>query len=325
MIQSNEKVKPKRFARYSARDIRKFPFVYAIIAFPLIQIIVFYFYINFSAILMAFKDAEGNWGMGSVKAVTDAFVSGTDRSGYKMWDMFFKSIIPWGIDNIFAFIVNLFLAFVLTKHMAFSKTLRLIYFIPGIVGSVIFTTIMKEMYAYNGIVTNALKSMGIKLPTFAVRNGLLGAEETAFKTLMIQRALFQIAGGNIILAGAYMKIPQEIFESSQLEGCGFLREIFQIAIPCIWPTISTMFIFSICSILTYDYGAYLYSNGTGANGITSIGFYLYNYQVKISENPDRIYLYGYISAFGIIVTILTMILVFVTRKIASKLQDEVSF
>ena len=68
------------------------------------------------------------------------------------------------------------MAFILSKHMIFSKTFRLIYFIPGIVGGVIFTTIMKEMYAFDGPVTSFIKELGVELPVFARRNGLLGAE-----------------------------------------------------------------------------------------------------------------------------------------------------
>jgi ABC-type sugar transport system permease subunit len=209
--------------------------------------------------------------------------------------------------------------------MIFSKAFRLIYHLPGIVGGVIMCIVMKEMYAPDGVVTNLVQKFGIKLPALAQHNGLLGSKETAFPTLMIYHFIFGIGGGGMIMAGAFMKIPEEIFESARIEGCGFFRETFQIALPCVWPTFSTLLIFSLCSIFTADYGAYLYSDGTGKNGLVSVGYYLYRYQVSISIAPDATYLYGYISAFGMLITLATLPIVLISRKLLSKFQDNVEF
>ena len=122
-----------------------------------------------------------------------------------------------------------------------------------------------------------------------------------------------------------MKIPKEIFESCELEGCGLFRETFQIAVPCVWPTLSTLIIFSLCSILTADYSMYLYSDGSGKKGMVSIGFYFYRYQVAMSTAPDPQYLYGYVSAFGMLMTIITIPIVIVSKKILAKLQENVEF
>ena len=61
---------------YSANEKRKFPFVYLILAFPTIQIAVFFFFVNFSAITMAFQDEYGQWGMQSFARVFEAFKNG---------------------------------------------------------------------------------------------------------------------------------------------------------------------------------------------------------------------------------------------------------
>ena len=129
----------------------------------------------------------------------------------------------------------------------------------------------------------------------------------------------------MIVAGAYMRIPEEIFESAKLEGCGFFRETFQIAVPCVWPTLSTMMIFSLCSILTADYDAYLYSNGTGTNGMVSVGFYLYRYQVALTQSHDATHIYGYVSAFGVLITCVTLPIVIGSRKLLAKFQEAVEF
>lgn len=313
------------FGHYSKMEIRKFPFIYLIIALPVLQIAVFFFYVKISAITLAFKDATGAWSLASIKRVFYAFQDKQDSLGLNPWEMIEKSLISWTLNNLVIDLICIMTTYVLTKHMIFSKGFRLMMHVPGLVGSVILCIVMKEMYAPGGVITNIVQKLGVDLPVLAKHNGLLGSEETAFPTMMVYYFITGIGGGGMIMAGAFMKIPEEIFESARIEGCGFFRETFQIALPCVWPTFSTLLIFSLCGILTADYGAYLYSDGTGKNGLVSVGYYLYRYQVTISVAPDATYLYGYISAFGMLITLITLPIVLISRKLLSKLQDNVEF
>lgn len=315
----------KLLKRYSERDKRKFLFVFTFMIFPVAQIILFYFYVNFYSFSLAFTNLDGTYGFGSFKQVFDAFATGKDRIGFNPLDMINKSVLTWIITQA-AGVFCILSSYVLTKHMIGSKIFRLIYYIPGIVGGVMLTAIMKEMFAYNGIVVQVLKSLGVELPARALRSGLLGAEETAYATIMLYRFIFALAGGGMIMAAAFMRIPNEIFEACDIEGCGFFRQTFQIALPCIWPTYSTLLLFSFCTILTSDYGAYVWSNGTGNNGLVSVGYYLYRYQVNISQTPvGNDYLYGYISAFGMLITVVTIPIVLLCRWVLSKIQEDVDY
>lgn len=321
----NQKKKSRFFKGYSAQEIRKFPFVYLIVALPVLQIAVFFFYVNFSSFAMAFQNEYGEWSMESWRRVFNAFVSLKDISSINPWEMLYKSAIIWVIQNLLGFVISIFTSYILTRHMVMGKAFRLIYYIPGIVGAVVFSGVMKEMYMSDGIITQMIKGLGVKLPAQANKNGLLGADQTAFLTLMIQIFILSIAGGNMIVASAYMKIPKEIFESCELEGCGLFRETFQIAVPCVWPTLSTLMIFSLCSILMADYSMYLYSDGSGKKGMVSMGYYFYRYQVAMTTAANPQYLYGYISAFGMVITIFTVILVFISKKVLALMQENVEF
>ena len=212
----------------------------------------------------------------------------------------------------------------LTKHMIFSRFFRVIYSLPGLVGGVVFSSTMLTMYQYNGPVVSALQSMGIDLPMVILEQGLLGNDATAFGTLLFQNIFFGLAGGGMVLAGAFMRIPQEVFEAAKLDGCGFFRETFQLAIPCVWPTISTLFLFALCGVFTGDLSFYLYSHGTGSYGMTSVGFYLYKYQTLFSEQNATFH-YGYLSAFGVLITLMTLPLTLLGTWAASKFGQDVEF
>lgn len=325
LMEKEIKYKERKGFHYSAMEKRKFTFVYLLIALPVIQIAIFFFYSNMSAFALAFKNDVGDWSFQSIIRVYQAFATGEDHLGFNPLELMGKSLTIWTIQHIIGFVISILTSYILTKHMIGSKFFRLIYYIPSIVGGVVFSIVMKEMYAYDGVVLKILNAFGAEFDPLVSKNGLLGYQGTAFNTLMVQTLILAIAGGNMIMAGAYMRIPEEIFESAKLEGCGFFRETFQIAVPCAWPTLSTMTIFALCSIFTADCGMYLYSDGTGKFGMTSIGYYLYRYNVALTQASSGDHIYGYISAFGIFITAITIPLVLAGRKLLEKIQENVEF
>ena len=48
-------------SKYSRLEKRQFKFVYLLIAFPVLQFLVFWVYLNFSSILLAFKNGAGEF------------------------------------------------------------------------------------------------------------------------------------------------------------------------------------------------------------------------------------------------------------------------
>ena len=320
-IISNIKNKIQR--KYSAFDRKKFFFAYLIIAFPVIQMLVFWLYVNASGIALAFQDGAGNWSFDSLKEAI-AVLGGKISFGFDVKKMLFKSLFIWVQGNLILEPIGYLTCFILTKHMVGSKFFRTCMMLPGLIGGVVFVAIMKEFYADDGVLVAFSQSLNIDLPFTILREGFLGHESTAFNTLMAQRTIMGLGGGGLILAGAYMRVPEEVFEAAKIDGCGLFREAFQIAIPCVWPMICTMQIFDLCGIFTADYNMYLYSSGTGARGLNSIGFYIYWLHVEVA-NGGRTDLYAYSSAFGMILTFITLPVVFMGKWLLTKMADAVEY
>ncbi len=311
--------------KYSKMERRDFPFVVAFLAFPVIHIIVFYFYVNFSAIVLSFQEAQtGAFTLSNFKMVFEGFKYNNEYFwGYELTTMLGKSVLTW----IVSFLLNPIgwvLCYILTKYIPGSNIFRALYTIPSIVGTVVFSSIMKDWFSYKGLITNMLMDMGVQFPDAVIKEGLLGYKGTAFWTILIRNALYT-CGGGLILAGAFMRVPSELFESASLDGCGLFGEIFSIAIPCVWTTISTMLVFTFCSFFTCDLGMYIYSNGTGAYGLNSIGFYIYKFQVSIASDASNQLYYTYSSAFGMVITVITMPVVFLGKWLLNKVNESVDY
>ena len=167
------------------------------------------------------------------------------------------------------------------------------------------------------------RNLYVELPRNALRNGLLAAEETAFISLLTFNFLIGLVGNNAVMTGAFSRVPDELFESAELDGAGYWRTCFTIAIPCVWSTITMNYIFMLTGIFTADCNAWLYSNGTGEPGLATMGFQLFYLTYEIAESGGTEADYGYPSALGFVLTMMTLPVVLIGRKVLEKIQDAV--
>ena len=188
-------------------------------------------------------------------------------------------------------------------------------------GSIIWTLLIKEMVGYSGPITKMLLSFGVELPPRALKGGLLRHKDTAFLTLLMVRSVMGVVGNNAVLTGAYTRVPDELFESAELDGAGFFTQMFQIAIPCIWATICTLLTFALCSIFTCDYNVWLFMGEAGGYNTETIGFQLFNLTYQLSMGNSKSY--GYPAALGVVLTLFTLPVVLIGKRVLEKMSENV--
>ncbi len=317
-----EMKKKKWFKGYSRFERMDFPFVYVLIAIPVIHFLVFWLYVNASSVTLAFQTPKGEFTLNNFKTVWQGFVD-KDMYGISLKDSLLRSFTLWISGEIICFPISIITTYVLSKKIAGHYIFRICYLIPGLIGSIIWVALIRFMFQYNGPVVTLLINAGADLPLGVINNGLFGSEETAFPALLSVRILMGLVGQNAIMTGAFSRVPNELFESARLDGAGFWRECFSIAIPCIWSTLSTLLTFAFCSIFTADYNVYLFTDGVGGPGgsMSTIGFQLYNLTYRLSTGNTSNY--GYPSALGLSLTLITLPIVLIGRKVLDKLQENV--
>ena len=130
-----------------------------------------------------------------------------------------------------------------------------------------------------------------------------------------------IVGNNAVLTGAYTRVPNELFESAELDGAGFFTQMFKIAIPCIWATVCTLLTFALCSIFTCDYNVWLFMGENGGYDTETIGFQIFNLTYQISKNGSTDY--GYPAALGVVLTLFTLPVVLIGKWGLEKMSENV--
>ncbi len=312
----------KLFKGYSGFEKRDFLFIYLLILIPVAHFALFWVYVNFSSFFLAFQNSMGEWGFDNFKEVWNLITVG-DAEGFKFFDMLGRSFTLWAVANLVALPLGIASTYVLYRRVCGHYAFRVCYTVPTLVGSVTWAAMVKQLFEFNGPVVQILSKIGVNFDKTVLNQGLFSSETTAFPSLVIMLFVIGFVGGNVVLTGAFSRIPTELYEVGKLDGIGFWYEFIKIAIPCVWPTIATIVTFSMCTIFTADGNVFVYTNGTGDPGMSTIGFY-FTYQVyRMSQSSSVNLPYGYVSAVGMLVTAMTLPVVLIGRWLLERLVEPV--
>ena len=313
----------KRKSIYSNYEKADWPFVYAMIALPVIQCFIFWFCVKVDSIGLAFQTPTGEFTWQNFKDVWTAIIDKDVYYGFNVMEMLGRSLSLWAIANLVTFPLALMSTYVLFRKVLGHYVFRVCYSVPGLVGAVVWTASVQQMMGHGGAVIYILEAFGADLPALAVKQGLFAHIDTAFPAIFWMTFILGLAGGNVVITGAYARIPGELYEVGKLEGIGFWTEWFKVALPCAWPTVAMQITLNLCGIFVADGNVFLYSQGTGEPGMATMGYYLYFLTYKISNSAAANLPYGYPSALGLFLTAITVPLVLFGRWLLERLVEPV--
>jgi len=268
-------------------------FIVLMLTIPFLKWAIFWLYVNINSIMLAFRDAR------TLKFSFNNFVEVWDsvtRNGelglaLKNTGIFFVS------NNIFLFMLNLIMSYFLYKQIKGYKIFRIIFYLPVIISGVAMVTVYSEFIKPEGPLGFILKQFNINLP----ERGLLATDTTALPTIMFYCIWTGFTTNVIIFSSSLSRIPIDVLEYARIEGCGPVRELFNIIIPLIFPMISTMLIFSLTGLFGASGPILLFTNGE--YNTTTISFWIFK-QVYGSGAIGGSGSYGVVSAAGLCFTII---------------------
>ena len=304
--------KPPKSATPRNRRVKSAGFVVAMLAIPVANFLIFYVYANFSSILLAFQRI------------------GADGKLYLTWENFrqvFQSFTAQGdlinqaVKNTLIFFVfntavllplSLFLSFFLYKKILLKQYFRFMFFVPSIISGVVMTTTYKFLLAPDGPVGILYKQLtgADTVPAF------FAMKEYAMKVTLLYMLWTGFCSNLLLLGGAMARIPEETVEAALLDGVGMWREMFQITLPMIWPTLSTIIIVTASSVLSSSGPILLLTGGGGET--YDLAYYIYD-QVQMHGR------YNVPAALGLTLTVVTFPIVMLVRFLVGKVYADVEF
>lgn len=285
-------------------------FYCCMIALPILQVSIFYIYMNFNSVLLAFKsyekDAIGQWGYTFVGG--DNFIAAVKNLvTERVFSISFKNSI---LLFFFSFVFGTFLAeifsYYIYKKYPLSKFFQIILFLPQIVSSVVMVIIFKYL-AEEMIPTLCNSVFGTEMV------GLLTKHDTAFSSVLVYSIFISYGSSILLFLGAMNNINESVLEAGQLDGMNVIQEFLFIAFPSVWSTFVTLTITAIAGIFANQMNLYTIYGKNADYDMYTIGYYLYTETVSASYAD-----YPYLSALGIIFSVVLFPICLLTRRLMLK-------
>lgn len=292
-------------------------FIIGLLAIPIIQFCIFYIYVNFSSIIMAFRTMEkGEW-VWSMKNFKDLFKEIKQEDS-----IFWISLKNTGLYFVQGFITSIITGFIISYFLYSgvpgAKVYRILLFLPGMISSVVIVQLFKMFIGLHGPIPWVVQ----QIKGLEYRPQLLEEPKFATKTLLAYNIWFGLAGNLVLYLGAFNRIPKDVLEYGKIDGVSWARELFQIILPLVWPTMITFITIQITGIFGASGPIFLFTQGNADT--STIAYWLWDkmYRAKgVSTSPQL----NYASAIGLFFTLIALPIVFSVRWGLGKLQENIEY
>ena len=309
-----------RYADYP-KPLRKgkYPFILCMISLGVLSFAVFYVGINLQSILLAFQRFEGYAPNGDpvYSWTTENFqnifreLSGNGSSSTQLLTALLNTLFLYVFGNVVTIPMGFFISYYFWKKMRGYRFFRVVIYLPHIISSVVMVILYKNIIAPNGLIgAISIKLTGETVPPWLYQDG------SAIWAVWIYNTWMGFGGDFLLLTAALTRIPEEVIESAQLDGITPFKEYFKICIPLIWPTLHIILLQKIAAILAADGPILLLTNGN--NNTYTLGFWSYM-QVIVGHS------YEFPSAVGILMTAAVAPIAITSRKLLSKVYQDVEY
>ncbi len=225
-------------------DIRKNWYLYLMI----LPVVIYYAVFNYKPMygaLMAFQDFVPRKG-----------ISGSEWVGFKHFISLFKSpYFPVLLKNtvtislsmlIFGFPAPIILALLLNelKSKRYSRVVQTLCYLPHFISLVVICSMVRQFVAPNGIINDFLQFIGIG------RMDILSNPKLFVPTYVVSGIWASIGFDSIVFLSALMGVDQQLYDAAKVDGAGRFRQMLNVTIPSIAPTIIIMLILRIGQLMS---------------------------------------------------------------------------
>lgn len=267
--------KPRRGMTKKTKD---YIFVALMLLLPIAQFVVFYVYVNFDSILMAFQlpkeDGTVEWTFANFKQMFLEFGAADSiiLSALK------NTMIFFGTNLLIILPLSFLLCYFLYKRIAGYKIFRVIFYLPCIISASVIAILFKYVIEINGPFSVVRGWFGLETPPFLQR------VPSAMWAIVFYSIFFGLGGNLILFSSAMTNIDSGVIDASKIDGVGMWREIWNVVIPSIWPTLSTVILFAFIGIFNASGPILLLTKGE--YNTYTVSYWIYS---RVTFNNDLYY------------------------------------
>lgn len=289
-------------------------FIISCVALPVINFLVFYVYVNISSFSMAFTDRNGVFSLDNFVRIYKEIT----EEGSPLQIALKNTLLTFGVQLVM-FPFQVLVSYFIYKKIPLAGAYRFLFFIPTVIFSVAVSTIFTRMMSPNGAVAEFVQNLlNLDYPP-----ELLADSAFANIVVIAHMVWLSFPGDLIIWGGTFARIPQEVLEAGKIDGTTWWTEFTKVIVPMVWPTVSLQMVLKFCGIFGASGAVFLLTKGE--YGTMTLSSWMYLQLYNQSGNVYTSNVYNYLSAVGLVTTVIAVAISLVIRKITDKFFNEVEF
>ncbi|MGO4496915.1 ABC transporter permease [Paenibacillus sp. 2RAB27] len=226
------------------KDLVRNKYIYLMLL-PVVVFYIVFMYAPMYGLQIAFKDfmpTKGIWN--------------SDWVGFKHFVSFYNSYYFWRIvrntlllsvfDLIFSFPAPILLALLLNelRNKLFRNIVQSISYLPHFISIVVIAGMMVDFLASDGLINQITSWFDVKPISYLLL-------PQWFRTIYVSSGVWQGVGwGSIIYLAAISGIDPSLYEAAKVDGAGRLRQLTNVTLPGIMPTIMILLILRVGHLLS---------------------------------------------------------------------------
>lgn len=203
---------------------------------------------------------------------------------------------------------SVLLAVLLNRRIRGISVFRTIFYLPAILSGVaVYVLWMQLLSPSSGLVNSMLALVGINGPAWLF-------DPNWTKPALILMRLWSVGGSMLLYLATLQNVPQQLYESAEIDGANAFQRFRNITLPMITPIIFYDIVTSTIGAFQIFQEAYVMTESGTAGPANSLLFYNFHMWNKAFVAYDM----GYAMAMSMVLFVIVLILTFINLKLAPR-------
>lgn len=293
---------------------RKLLFYISLIIYPVIQFCLFYIYVNFNSIMLAFKeyyvDANGLLqfrpaGLTNlINAYTDLFTTELFLSCLKNSFIFYVVSIAGGT------VCSLSFSYYIYKKGFLGGFFKVMLYVPHIISGLVITIMYKFLSQYT--IPDLGEVFGLEITNLF---GQGAYNEWTLYLIIFYNFVMSFGSNMLIYTGTMAGISDSVIEAAQIDGVNSWQEFIHVIMPSIFSTFSLFIVTGMITIFNGQGGLFNFFGESAPTWIQTFGYYLY---VEVKKAGINYKYYPPLASLGFALTSFAIPIIFTGRLLLKK-------
>ena len=314
-VRSPSKISNSRWVEWKKDLTKNWP-MYAMF----IPVLVYFFifcYLPMQGVVIAFKDYNLRQGIWGSDWTLDNFAKlfGDPQAFNALRNTLAMAFLNLTIGFLFPVVFALILSEV--KMQSVRKTIQSVSYMPNFVATVVIVTLMQQFFDEKGAITQFLVTVfGME------EKNLLAENSPGFWFVNMFADAWQGTGyAAIVFVSAISSVNGNLYEAAAMDGANRIQRMLKITLPCILPTIITMFTLKVGNVFKTGFDKIMLLYMPAANLEYADVLQSYIYRMSFEGKAD----YGLSAALGLFQSVVSTLLLIFSNKLSKKFSDSSLF